>query len=324
MTSLVKKNKSSPNIINKLLWRWIMVISVVTLILTLVASFKISFWLFDLCTHFRLQYGIAMIICFLYFLFIRYKIGIAITAIALVINIGAIAPYYLPQQEILHNTTPLKLLMANVNSSNTQYSLFLDLVRQANPDIIVIQEISEGWKKALTNLNSNWPQHKVIPRPDNFGIALYSKIPLEQLNVVPLGRSEVPAIEASFKLNNKKIQIFAVHTLPPMSARYFDLRNGQMQEISQWIQQQQEPCVLIGDLNCSMWSPYFEKLLQDSQLKNVRQGFGILPSWPAKTAMIRIPIDHCLVDHTFQVNKTYLGPFIGSDHLPLIVELFSK
>ena len=80
--------------------------------------------------------------------------------------------------------------------------------------------------------------------------------------------------------------------------------------------------ILIGDLNTTMWSPWFGRLCAKSGLSSVRRGFGVLPSWPAPLpAFLRIPIDHCLVSDDLVVTGCRLGSPAGSDHLPLIVDL---
>lgn len=69
-------------------------------------------------------------------------------------------------------------------------------------------------------------------------------------------------------------------------------------------------------------------------LKNSRQGFGLLPTWPIKTnyppyakipsfltGLLSIPIDHCLISPDIKVAKTRTGPNVGSDHRPLITDL---
>nr|WP_094673053.1 hypothetical protein [Hydrocoleum sp. CS-953] len=69
---------------------------------------------------------------------------------------------------------------------------------------------------------------------------------------------------------------------------------------------------MAGDLNTTMWSPYYQKLEQKTGLRNSRLGFGILPSWPAKgfshsivfyilSRFFQIPIDHCLISSEIKV-----------------------
>jgi endonuclease/exonuclease/phosphatase family metal-dependent hydrolase len=55
----------------------------------------------------------------------------------------------------------------------------------------------------------------------------------------------------------------------------------------------------------------------------VRDGIGLLPSWPTFMYFdwLMIPIDHCLVSDDIRVIMAQLGEAIGSDHLPLIIEL---
>jgi endonuclease/exonuclease/phosphatase (EEP) superfamily protein YafD len=81
--------------------------------------------------------------------------------------------------------------------------------------------------------------------------------------------------------------------------------------------------MLMGDLNTTMWSPYFHELETQAGLRNARDGFGILPTWPQKGQwpMFRIPLDHCLVSPEIRVEAFRVGSNIGSDHLPIIVDV---
>jgi endonuclease/exonuclease/phosphatase (EEP) superfamily protein YafD len=78
--------------------------------------------------------------------------------------------------------------------------------------------------------------------------------------------------------------------------------------------------VLLGDLNTTSWSPHFRDLINTAGLKDSRAGFGIQPTWPAGTPPLWIPLDHCLVSPEIKVHDRRVGPNVGSDHFPVIVE----
>jgi endonuclease/exonuclease/phosphatase (EEP) superfamily protein YafD len=77
----------------------------------------------------------------------------------------------------------------------------------------------------------------------------------------------------------------------------------------------------MGDLNMSMWSPYYRQFIRSTGMRNTRQGYGVQPSWPVDAPLLPIPIDHCLISRGFQVLNNRIGSDIGSDHYPLIVDL---
>ena len=80
--------------------------------------------------------------------------------------------------------------------------------------------------------------------------------------------------------------------------------------------------LLCADLNATPWSPHFGDLLRDAGLRDARRGFGHQPTWPAPLgAAARIPIDHCLVSAGIAVRDLRVTAPIGSDHLPVVVDL---
>jgi len=69
------------------------------------------------------------------------------------------------------------------------------------------------------------------------------------------------------------------------------------------------------------WSNNYTIFESNTGMYNTRSGFGILSTWPAILSNFGIPIDHILVSEHFLVADTYTGPYVGSDHLPLITEI---
>lgn len=109
-----------------------------------------------------------------------------------------------------------------------------------------------------------------------------------------------------------------------MSKSYFSYRNNHFKEINQWLKKQKTPLVLLGDLNCTSFSPSFEYLKEGTNLKNAREGFGIYGSWNTKIPLLSIPIDHCLVSERIGVSDFYTSEDYSSDHLGIICQIGLK
>jgi endonuclease/exonuclease/phosphatase (EEP) superfamily protein YafD len=77
----------------------------------------------------------------------------------------------------------------------------------------------------------------------------------------------------------------------------------------------------MGDLNATPWSRPFRRFVGRSGLCDSRAGFGVQASFPAASALLRIPIDHVLVSCVIGVRNRRIGRDVGSDHLPVIVDL---
>lgn len=304
----------------------VQVAAIFTLILSVVTLFDQYHYYLELFSHFRAQYLIASIIFAVLLLsFKNYKYSFVLSLVVL-LNSIYIVPWYLSGDSNVFGSgaADITLLHSNVHTQNDEFAAFVDLVLEENPDIFIVQEISQRWLAEINELEKVYTYKYAIPREDNFGIAIYSKYPYESVQDVYLGGSGLPSIVATVIISGQRVTIITTHPLPPVNNNSYVSRNTQIIEITEASKDHQGPLIIIGDLNVTMWSKDYETLEVGSNLTNARRGFGVLPTWPTTLPMFMIPIDHCLVSSHFLVQDIRVGEDIGSDHLPLIVKLNLK
>lgn len=82
------------------------------------------------------------------------------------------------------------------------------------------------------------------------------------------------------------------------------------------------PKIVVGDLNTSPLAASFRRFVAESGLVDAAQGFGWQATWPAALGQpLRIRLDHVLHSRDLGVAHFAVGPRIGSDHLPIVVDL---
>ncbi|MCP4408359.1 MAG: endonuclease/exonuclease/phosphatase family protein [Gammaproteobacteria bacterium] len=298
-------------------------LSVILLILlTLAGYLGGAFRYFELTSHFRVQYLALSLLVVAVFFVLRSKLWIVLALLATSINSYEIVPIYWPHNDprILASGTEFTLLLANVQRSNTEYSRLIEVVNVHRPDLLAVIEPDTAWIQALNILTPPYPHQKIVARDDNFGIALYSRIPFDDVEVIDLGDT-VPSIAAKILLDKKEVTILATHPLPPPAKQNYHRRNSQLSAIATYIDALPGSKIIIGDLNVTLWSTYFSKLLHDTGLLNTRQGYGTLATWPTYLPLMMIPLDHCLVSPDIMTKDITALSNIGSDHLPLLVKL---
>jgi endonuclease/exonuclease/phosphatase (EEP) superfamily protein YafD len=279
-------------------------------------------WLLELFTHFCRHYALVLVVGAIFCAATNRGWLAAIFGIFATLNLALIAPLYVPVQAQATGGRTVRLLLANVHVHNRDHQRFLQLVRDTSPDVIVVLELNDAWGRALDTLAAEYPQRVTQPREDSFGIALLSRLPADGIEVRELGPAEVPSILAHIDCgDNIGFQLVGTHPLPPIGAEYAALRNDQLYDVGQLVRTLPRPTVLAGDLNATSWSPFFRDLVADSGLRDSRNGLGIQPSWPSRSTMIGIPIDHVLVSPEITVERRAVGTDIGSDHRPVIIDL---
>lgn len=297
-----------------------------TLVFSLISLFDHYHRYLELLSHFKFQYLLILSASSIIFMLLKQHKFAAICAAGTVLNAFFVVPWYFSNNEaVVENLeNELTILHSNVLSSNERFDDFIALIHEENPDLFVMQEVNGRWLSEMQVLKKTYPHHLAIPRQDNFGIALFSKYPLNSVEQTNWGSWQLPSIIAQFSLDEQNITVIATHPLPPVGQEYYQARNDQLSEVVKYSQQINGPLILIGDLNVTMFSHDYSSLIDDTNLRNTRAGFGLLPSWPTQLFPFMIPIDHCLISPHFIVKDMKTGHNIGSDHLPVVVHLGLK
>jgi endonuclease/exonuclease/phosphatase (EEP) superfamily protein YafD len=302
--------------------RLIGIVDVITVALAIVTLFGFLgrfHWFPDLFSHFRVQYMQLCLVPFFITMWKRRNKRAAALVILVCINYALVLPLYIGKPAPATGT-PFRAMLMNINAGNGNTEQVLGSIRQAGPDILLLEEVTPKWARELEVLNTTYPYRVAEPQEGCFGIMLLSKYPLEHGKVVQIGQAGVPSIVAEAFFPNGVVTIIGTHPVPPIGAAGSRERNTQLAALPDMVHQQQHPVLLIGDLNTSPWSSHFTQLLNASGLKNSMKGFGHQPSWPANHFFLRIPLDHVLHSPEITIHNRMVLQGVGSDHFPVIVD----
>jgi endonuclease/exonuclease/phosphatase (EEP) superfamily protein YafD len=297
---------------------WVL-LGVSSMAATVAAVLARQFWAFDLFAHFRVQLAAAQVLLVLIFLARRRRAWAVLLLAGVGVNAAAIWPYLAPAASIAAEGAALRIGFANVERRNTEGGGLVASMSAAAPDLLAVIEYSEAWAERLRPLTDAYPFRIELPRDDNFGIALFSRMPL--LDGRSFELEGHPAIAVSVEYRGTPVRVVAAHLMPPMSAAMAARRQRQLDALAAQLDATTEPTVLVGDFNLSPYSPHFGAFLADTSLQDAAAGQGLRYTWPAFMPLLGIPIDHCLTSrHWHTVNYRRL-PAYGSDHLPVVVDL---
>ncbi len=82
------------------------------------------------------------------------------------------------------------------------------------------------------------------------------------------------------------------------------------------------PMILAGDFNSTPQGRVYQRVVERSGMIDAARGLQLVGTWPANLpGVLRLPIDHVFVSRDIHVVSYEIGPDLGSDHRPVLVEL---
>lgn len=222
-----------------------------------------------------------------------------------------------PQQQ-------LSIIVANVLMTNDQYHLLIKHVQQYQPDILLTLETNLLWQHQLEVLEVDYPYRVAVPLENLYGMHLYSRLPLQDIEIKFLLSDEIPSIHCSVILTSgQPVRIYALHPKPPSptEAKNSTLRDAELLIIGDHIQDLDESCIVMGDLNDVAWSRTTRLFQRISGLLDPRIGRHYINTFHANYPLLRWSLDHVFHSVDFALIKMKRLTHIGSDHFPIYVEL---
>jgi endonuclease/exonuclease/phosphatase (EEP) superfamily protein YafD len=286
------------------------------------AQFQGPFATLDNLSNFPAHFGAGFLAVAAVFGLRRHLLpALACLALA-VVALWRVVPWYIDAPSAPEDPARpyVRLLVSNVYFANRDHQRLLALVQAENPDVVGLVEVSARWLRKLKPLRERYPYHYEVPDEHYVGLALYSRLPLEDARVLRLpGESSSPAIAATLAAPGGDVELVLVHPMSPIGAEYIERRNAQIAALARHAKAAQVPVVLAGDLNLTVWNDAYRPLVDVAGLHNARAGYGVGATWPA-IGPLGVPIDHILATPGVRLRKFRVLPGIGSDHLPVTAE----
>ncbi|MEO2049273.1 MAG: endonuclease/exonuclease/phosphatase family protein [Pirellulales bacterium] len=306
--------------------RWlglaVSVLAVCASLATLLGFLASWSFLFEYCCHFRVQYGCVLAICAMMTVLVRHYWSSLIYATLALVNMALVLPLCFATSVASfsgYGIENVRLAILNVEADNTEYERVIAFLHETNAELVALVEINREWMVALEPILGEYPYATGAALDTENGVLILARYPIIDTEVKSIyGRS---AVVAHCDAHGSPLTIIAAHTVPPKTRGMLEDRNRQLAALAETAKLTEGAVLLVGDLNTSSWSPRFQDLVHRSQLRDSRIGFGVQSTWPVGNCLLRIPIDHCLVSRSIVVQDRKVGPDVGSDHFPVIIDM---
>lgn len=222
------------------------------------------------------------------------------------------------------------LLVANLKVENREHDAVQKMIRDINPDLLLLIEIDDAWHDALQSEADARPHKIDVTAPDGLGLALWSKLELPDEKVEHLVTEKRPSIFAQVKLRDgRNVHFVGVHPTPPGlpdedadGRRDSRVRDAELVLVAKKIADSDDKAwIVAGDFNDVAWSHTTRLFKRLSGLLDPRVGRKLVNTYHAEYPLFRYPIDHVFVSNGFDIKTIERIRTPGSDHFAILAEI---
>jgi endonuclease/exonuclease/phosphatase (EEP) superfamily protein YafD len=287
---------------------------------TLLGLLDHFFWVFVVADVFRVQYAVALVIAAAAAAAIRRFRLAAIAAVLVALNVVVLGtPFPVSGAPAPHGAhRALRLLIANVETGNSEYGEIERVIVRTHPDVVGIVELTPAMAAHLQRDLPNYAARSLAPQSGAYGIGVFSRVPLTA-SVRRDPAAAPPTVVAHLRVDGEAVTVVVAHIHTPFAGSIYQ---RQLDALARERASLGDRLAICGDFNTPPWAAPFRHLADSADLADLygRKAWSEY-SWPTWSPLLRVPLDNCLVSRGLAVVHRQRGPRIGSDHFPLIVDL---
>ena len=223
----------------------------------------------------------------------------------------------------------LRVLTYNVNFGIAGDGSTIAAIRDADADLVLLQETNRSWERALrAALGGAYPQMIFRNRGDAGGLAVLSRLPLIEIEFLPpVPEGWFAAARLVVETSFGRVQALSVHLHPPVSdggsfvTGHFTTPAIRAAEIRGFLARlsPEYPTLVAGDFN-EEEDGGAVKILLDRGMRSALAGYAPgQPTWRWKTVLgtLHRQLDHVFYDARLEAVWAEVRTAGRSDHLPV-------
>ncbi|TYB84532.1 endonuclease/exonuclease/phosphatase family protein [Oceaniovalibus sp. ACAM 378] len=216
----------------------------------------------------------------------------------------------------------ISVMSLNVLRENERYGDVIAAVQAEDPDILFLMEINDAWEQALEPLLAQYPSVLRHAKDNHYGLIAATRLPVHDLRIEYLTTDPTPTAFGELEAPGGQVFRFVgLHPQPPVPGVDTKERDAQLVYSARFARDSDVPVIVMGDFNAVVWSDVTRRFKRIGQYLDPRIGRGLLPSFDANHPILRFPIDQLYVTPDIAVVSFARGPYVGSDHFPMVARL---
>lgn len=244
-----------------------------------------------------------------------------VLAAGLVVGLGVGLALYKQTLTTQGTNGGLRVMTANLLFTNTDAASFAQAVRARDPDVLVVQERVPFWVDAIERTLGS--QYALIASSPASNTAIYLRNGRQSCPVPDL-RTPIAenAALGCVLVADLPVLVLGVHAPRAKDSLAEVGRTTSLAAYRATLGEAGMPRIVAGDFNASPLAPSMAEFLRQTAVDMPAEpGVWFAASWPAAAPAVGVRIDHVLVSGDLVAQVAGVGPPIGSDHLPVTVDV---
>lgn len=252
-------------------------------------------------------------------------------------------PLFWPNAAVDASLSSLRVMTFNVLGRAGDFDQVLASIEAENPDVLFLQEFTPEFAGPITaGLSEEYPYQVLNPQPRANGLGVFSRYPLEPIDVVIDGNWRGTPQVLQLNWQGESITLVNFHALstggvwPGLVRHTTRERDEAFGYLADFVNQQSGPVILAGDANMTRQNNPYRVL--DERLDDAwwEAGWGFGHTFPGslepgdlftRVSLFFIPywlvrIDYVFYSEEFQASNAWLAEYhSGSDHSGVVADL---